>query len=298
MRQQFTAKERDNETGLDYFLARYYSSTQGRFTSTDPLEASARLRNPQTWNRYTYVLNNPLRLVDPDGLSDKDPFTVLMQVVQTEPRRKHHLPREAKNKVNPNAPVPGQANFSAPYFSDLNSADETRAVYRLLRATYGDDAREIYDNWTEYDQAVFLNTVAAIQDAFGNKVSWDGVKFEGFYRHGGNDARTGLAYGIKLSGVTGKMLDKAELGKSGLFGIGDLVGANRRSPERIATASLEASEHGGITEFDIDLYNLKGNLKNHNAEVNWNRDNVMSTHPADVTRALNGRQVKTGVTAP
>jgi RHS repeat-associated protein len=34
-RQKFTSKERDNETGLDYFLSRYYSSTQGRFTSPD-----------------------------------------------------------------------------------------------------------------------------------------------------------------------------------------------------------------------------------------------------------------------
>jgi hypothetical protein len=33
--------------------------------------ASARVSNPQTWNRYTYVLNNPLRLVDPDGLEEK-----------------------------------------------------------------------------------------------------------------------------------------------------------------------------------------------------------------------------------
>ena len=36
-RQKFTQKERDNETGLDYFGARYYASTQGRFTSTDPI---------------------------------------------------------------------------------------------------------------------------------------------------------------------------------------------------------------------------------------------------------------------
>ena len=35
VRQQFTDKERDIETGLDYFIARYYSSTQGRFTSPD-----------------------------------------------------------------------------------------------------------------------------------------------------------------------------------------------------------------------------------------------------------------------
>jgi RHS repeat-associated protein len=73
VRQQFTSKERDVETGLDYFLARYFASTQGRFTSTDPLQASARTGTPQSWNRYSYVLNNPLRLIDPTGLADDDP---------------------------------------------------------------------------------------------------------------------------------------------------------------------------------------------------------------------------------
>ncbi len=71
--QKFTAKERDNETGLDYFLARYYASTQGRFTSIDPLMASGRVGKPQSWNRYAYVLNNPVRLVDLNGLEDQDP---------------------------------------------------------------------------------------------------------------------------------------------------------------------------------------------------------------------------------
>ena len=69
VRQQFTGKERDTETGLDYFLARYYSSPQGRFVSVDPLMASAQASNPQTWNRYNYVLNNPLRHTDPTGMT-------------------------------------------------------------------------------------------------------------------------------------------------------------------------------------------------------------------------------------
>jgi RHS repeat-associated protein len=68
VRQQFTGKERDIETGLDYFLARYYSSSQGRFVSIDPLMASGRGTHPQTWNRYSYVLNNPLRLTDSTGM--------------------------------------------------------------------------------------------------------------------------------------------------------------------------------------------------------------------------------------
>ena len=64
---KFTSKERDAETGLDYFLARYYSGAHGRFTSPDPLMASAYTADPQTWNRYAYVRNNPTNLIDPDG---------------------------------------------------------------------------------------------------------------------------------------------------------------------------------------------------------------------------------------
>jgi len=72
VRQKFTQKERDNETGLDYFLARYYSSTQGRFTSVDPLMASGLAVDPQSWNRYAHVNNNPLRYVDDEGLLKRD----------------------------------------------------------------------------------------------------------------------------------------------------------------------------------------------------------------------------------
>lgn len=65
---RFTGKERDAETGLDYFGARYFSGAQGRFTSPDPLLNSGRPEDPQSWNRYAYVGNNPLRFVDPLGL--------------------------------------------------------------------------------------------------------------------------------------------------------------------------------------------------------------------------------------
>lgn len=69
IRQKFTSYERDNESGLDYAQARYYANTQGRFSSVDPLLASARATNPQGWNRYSYVLNQPVNMIDPSGLS-------------------------------------------------------------------------------------------------------------------------------------------------------------------------------------------------------------------------------------
>lgn len=73
---RFVGKERESETGLDYFGARYLSTTTGRFLTADPVRAVneltgdvnvAILTNPQRLNTYTYSLNNPYRYVDPDG---------------------------------------------------------------------------------------------------------------------------------------------------------------------------------------------------------------------------------------
>jgi RHS repeat-associated protein len=80
--------ERDNETGLDFAQARYFSNVQGRFTSVDPYnivmetqfssntedekkeaqkQFASYLSNPQRWNRFSYCLNNPLLYTDPNG---------------------------------------------------------------------------------------------------------------------------------------------------------------------------------------------------------------------------------------
>jgi RHS repeat-associated protein len=82
-RQAYTGKERDGETELDYFEARYYSSVLGRFTSPDEFTGGptelfaevaahnptfyAELAEPQSLNKYAYCLNSPFKFVDPDG---------------------------------------------------------------------------------------------------------------------------------------------------------------------------------------------------------------------------------------
>jgi RHS repeat-associated protein len=65
----FTSKEYDAESGNDYFLARYYGSSMGRFLSPDPSGLYyADQGNPQSFNLYAYVLNNPLKFIDPTGM--------------------------------------------------------------------------------------------------------------------------------------------------------------------------------------------------------------------------------------
>lgn len=61
----FTGRERDTDSGLDNLLARYSSSTVGRFMSADKF--GGLMSEPQSLNRYAYVINNPLKFVDPSG---------------------------------------------------------------------------------------------------------------------------------------------------------------------------------------------------------------------------------------
>ena len=69
VRSRYTGKERDSESSLDYFGARMYGSTMGRFMSPDPSGLlAAKPQNPQSWNMYAYAMNNPLINIDPTGL--------------------------------------------------------------------------------------------------------------------------------------------------------------------------------------------------------------------------------------
>jgi len=71
----FTGKERDPESNLDYFGARYYSSSLGRFATPDPLQPAMSnsvvlnqfLTDPQAWDKYAYSLGNPITYRDQGG---------------------------------------------------------------------------------------------------------------------------------------------------------------------------------------------------------------------------------------
>src|SRR4029077_7840058 len=68
---QFTSYERDAESGNDFAVARSYINRLGRFSSPDPL--AGKPADPQSLNRYSYVGNDPINLVDPSGLIMNNP---------------------------------------------------------------------------------------------------------------------------------------------------------------------------------------------------------------------------------
>jgi len=153
----------------------------------------------------------------------------------------------------------------------------------LLSGPFDDDPEAFYNSLGTYNKAVLLNTAAALADA---GVNMSNANFIGFYRGGKPEA---AAFGIEVTGVTTGDLDRAGLGRSLVPGIG------RRSPGRIKEGSLEATVHGNIVAFDIDLYNVKSNLRKHKGEVDYNNSHKTTTHPGDVARQLAGRGVNSGV---
>src|SRR5262249_17584986 len=66
---KFSGKERDSESGLDNFGARYNTSSLGRFMTTDPIHImKQKVLDPQQWNMYAFVRNNPSSFTDPTGM--------------------------------------------------------------------------------------------------------------------------------------------------------------------------------------------------------------------------------------
>jgi RHS repeat-associated protein len=66
-KRKFSDKERDAESGLDYFGARYYNNPSYRWISVDPVISPSAISNPQDLNLYSYSRNNPTTFFDPDG---------------------------------------------------------------------------------------------------------------------------------------------------------------------------------------------------------------------------------------
>ncbi len=91
---KFTGKERDSESGLDYFGARYYGSSLGGFMTTDAkIISSKRMVDPQQWNMYSYTRNNPTSFFDPDGREVQALTALALQRIQST------VPKDVRSQI-------------------------------------------------------------------------------------------------------------------------------------------------------------------------------------------------------
>ena len=179
---KFTGKERDSESGLDYFGARYHSSGLGRFMTPDrdnpmltrqnleagglPSEAAAGyldgyLEEPQNWNRYAYVRNNPLRFVDPTGAAPVDGHhLIISRNALTSP-----LARNFTDAIKTGPPSgngwPNQPGFNTMH-REYNEAVEN--VLQEAEQTMGDRNTWSVSQWKAVAEEILNSQEAAIKN--------------------------------------------------------------------------------------------------------------------------------------
>jgi RHS repeat-associated protein len=139
---------------LDYFGARYYSSFQGRFTSPDPLsfwmlgrkKQDLYIANPQRWNKYAYVINNPLRYVDPDGLAEIPTWDKLNKELRDDLAKR--LGKDAQKIWN------GWSNDQRQHVLNVRAVLMDKGVWKDVREiTYG--RVDVKDEWGARNTVTF-----------------------------------------------------------------------------------------------------------------------------------------------
>jgi RHS repeat-associated protein len=134
VRQKFGSKERDIETNLDYFGARYYASAQGRFVSPDEAFADQDQSNPQSWNLYSYARNNPLRYIDEDGRRAETP-----EEKKKREERERESNREKYGLPMTNKELKDAAELAKQFIDQVNQSQANRDIAGnvIVINTYG-----------------------------------------------------------------------------------------------------------------------------------------------------------------
>jgi RHS repeat-associated protein len=137
----FTGYERDSESGTqngnDYALGRYYRVAFGRFCSADPIPGDP--GDPQTWNRYVYVRDNPVNLTDPSGLSWLSSFF-----------------QELINLINGVLSI-GQSSGTPPFVTSSTSDNPWTELDNVLTTPGQLPAGGVIENWSPdaHDQMIW-----------------------------------------------------------------------------------------------------------------------------------------------
>lgn len=190
---KFTGKERDAETGNDYFGARYYGSTMGRFVSPDYSSIPeampyADLSNSQSFNRYVYLNDNPLSGVDADGhCGAGDPPSLTWEGGTT----LDEVPKPCSNLQPPIDPTQGE-NYSVAGFELSGSATDMALVHSNAvesREQGEEDQLDQYGapNNGEPPSTCLADNIAAVNQVSNLNVNMNNVVGQPFIYNGGLD---------------------------------------------------------------------------------------------------------------
>ena len=202
-RKNYTGYEKDTESGLEFAQARFYSSTHGRFTSVDPMIASASIKNPQTFNRYSYVLNTPYKLVDPLGLISENTGAC------------------GTRCANSGSYVDGSA-FSGRE-SPFDKAFASMGLYRAVGTAFA--ALETYGSATGFDQTIIkaaLKSILTNGTSEAQRIAADIVNSNLQINVVDNLKTSGQTFVRDAAGLTAAIAEKGTLTASralGFFGI-------------------------------------------------------------------------------
>ena len=153
--QRFSGKERDSETNLDYFGARYFSGAQGRWTSPDMINLTGKrlLNLSNTLNKYVYAANNPLKYIDPDGQDivfayhEGNPGHICMAAYNEQNGDfavRDFGPKETGQISTLFRTVPG-ADWAKKFATDLTNPDKLPQLSVLSIQTNPEEAQKVID---------------------------------------------------------------------------------------------------------------------------------------------------------
>lgn len=122
LRQKYGLAERDEATGLDHTWFRKNENRSGRWTSPDPYISSMNLGNPQSFNRYTYVNNQPVNFIDPSGLHTE---VYCSWIVEEDGSWSNYSCETVEVEDNPLLPLGGNGTVPEPRLGGAGSLYDT-----------------------------------------------------------------------------------------------------------------------------------------------------------------------------
>jgi RHS repeat-associated protein len=168
----FTSYERDVENGSDYAVNRQYAKGVGKFRQPDPYSPSGGPELPQTWNRYSYVQNDPITFVDQTGLfiglPQEDPFLCLVYPILCEPFPipEYDRPRGPRPPISRTCSIGLKLSGNAALRQ--NPYQGPRFRYHGLGPYNTSESKDINNQFWLY----YYEIVVAFPNGIGNRLNW------------------------------------------------------------------------------------------------------------------------------